>query len=193
MTTQAGSGRPGRSILAGPAGPADPLPWHVDLREGVLVGEVLGVSPPVNSGRWSDLPARTAHALARLRVDVLVAEAGCAYPELDDRDVDPTTEHLWIADGDVPVACLRVVRDAGGVPLVDRACARADLRRLGLTSALVTDLVARFGAGPLHALARPATVPFFLHHGFEVSGAPVHLPGGRQVPMRRHPEAPWRY
>jgi predicted GNAT family N-acyltransferase len=134
----------------------------------------------------------TAHGLARLRVDVLVAEAGCAYPEFDDLDVDPVTEHLWVPDGEVPVACLRVVRDEDGVPRIDRACARPELRRLGLTSALVIDLVARFGAGPLRASAARAVVPFFLQHGFELHGIPFDTPGGLRLPMLRHPEAPWR-
>lgn len=198
MTTQADSAgreRPGREQRAGraaPAGPCDPLPWHVDPREGVLVGEVLGVSPRVRRARWSDLTAEEAHGLARLRVDVLVAEAGLAYSELDERDVDPRTEHLWVPDGDVPVACLRVVRDIDDVPLVDRTGARADVRRLGLTSALITDVVAHHGAGPLRALARPRTVPVFLRHGFEPFGEAVDTPAGRQLPMRRHPEAPWR-
>jgi predicted GNAT family N-acyltransferase len=98
-----------------------------------------------------------------------------------------------VPDGEVPVACLRVVRDPDGVPLVDRACARADLRRLGLTSALVMDLVTRFGAGPLRAAATRPLVPFFLQHGFEVCGLPVESPAGPRVPMLRHPEAPWRY
>jgi ElaA protein len=195
MTTQAGN--PEREHPApargASAGPWDPLPWHVDLRESVLVGEVLGVSPQVCRGRWPQLPAATAHGLARLRVDVLVAEAGCPYPELDDLDVHPGTEHLWVPDGDVPVACLRVVQGADGIPLVDRACARADLRRLGLTSALVVDLVARFGAGPLDASVARATIPFFLQHGFEVVGGPFATPAGPRLPMRRHPESPWRY
>jgi ElaA protein len=159
----------------------------------VLVGEVLGVSPQVCRGRWEELPVVTAHGLVRLRVDVLVVEAGCAYPEFDDLDVATGTEHLWVPDGEVPVACLRVVRDPDGVPLVDRACARADLRRLGLTSALVIDLVTRFGAGPLRATAPRPLVPFFLQHGFEVFGLPVEAPGGPRLPMVRRPEAPWRY
>jgi ElaA protein len=157
------------------------------------VGEVLGVSPQVCRGRWSDLSAAEAHGLARLRVDVLVAEAGRAYSELDEFDLAPTTEHLWVPDHDLPAACLRVVRDDDGVPLIDRACTRADLRRLGLTNALITDVVARQGAGPLRALARTTTVHLFLQHGFEVCGPSIDARGGPHLPMRRHPEAPWRY
>jgi hypothetical protein len=76
--------------------------------------------------------------------------------------------------------------------VIDRACARADLRRLGLTSALVTDVVARHGAGPLRALARTTTLSFFLQHAFEPAGEPLDTPAGPRLPMYRHPEAPWR-
>jgi ElaA protein len=175
-----------------PAGPCDPLPWHVDLRESVLVGEVLGVTPAVCRARWSQLTALQAHGVARLRVDVLVVEAGTAHAELDEFDVDPRTEHLWVADGEVPVAYLRVVRDTEDVRLLDRVCARADLRRIGLAGALVTDVVARHGAGPLRALAQAEAVPFFLQHGFEPVGEAADTPAGRRLALRRHPESPWR-
>jgi ElaA protein len=141
---------------------------------------------------WARLAATTAHGLARLRLDVLVTEAGHPHPELDDLDLAPETEHLWVPDGEVPAAYLRVVRRDDGVRIVDRACARADLRRLGLTSALLVDVVARFGAGPLRAFAYSETVPFFARQGFEVHGDLIIVNGGPRLPMYRHPDAPWR-
>ena len=173
-------------------GPYDPLPWYADRREGVLMGEVLGVSPSVCRARWSELSAEQAHGLARLRIDVLVAETSHAYRELDDLDLDPGTEHLWVPDGNVPVAYLRVIRDVDAVRIIDRACARADIRQLGLVGALITEVVACHGAGPLRALAQAETVSFFLHHGFEPVGETVDTPAGPRLPMRRHPETPWR-
>ena len=156
------------------------------------MGDVLGISPQVCRAPWARLTPQVAHGLARLRGDVLVVEAGRPRPELDDADLAPTTEHLWVPDGEVPVACLRIVRDAEGVPMIDRACARTDVRRLGLVSALVTDVVARRGSGRVRALALPGTVAFFIRHGFEVSGLPTEASGARVTPMLRHPEVPWR-
>jgi ElaA protein len=171
---------------------AERMTWQIDLREAVLVGAVLGVSPQVCRAAWSQLSPVVAHGLARLRVDVLVTESGRARSELDDADLAGTTEHLWVPDGDVPVACLRIVRDPDGIPVIDRACARTDVRRLGLVSALVTDVIARRGAGRIRALAPPGTVTFFTRHGFEVCGPPVDAAGARVTPMLRHPELPWR-
>jgi ElaA protein len=172
-------------------GVPESLPWPLDLREAVLVGDVLGISPQVCRSAWSRLDPSVAHGLARLRVDVLVTEAGVPRPELDDADLAPATEHLWVPDGETPVACLRMLRDAGGDPLIDRACARPDVRRLGLVSALVTDVVARHGSGRLRALARTGTVTFFARHGFEVSGPSLEWCGALVTPMLRHPESPW--
>jgi ElaA protein len=179
MTTDARTGLP------------ESLPWPLHLREAVLVGDVLGISPQVCRSTWSRLDPWVAHGLARLRVDVLVAEAGIPRAELDDADVAPTTEHLWVPDGETPVACLRVIRGAAGAPVIDRACARPDVRRLGLVSTLVTDVVARHGAGRLRALARTGTVTFFARHGFEVCGPSLEWCGALVTPMVRHPELPW--
>ena len=173
-------------------GAAERPPRVLPVREAVLVGDVLGISPPVCRATWSQLSPLVAHGLARLRVDVLVAEAGRARAELDDDDLAAGTEHLWVPDGDVPVACVRVVRDATGTPVVDRACARADVRRLGLVSALLTDVIARRGAGRLRALALPGSVTFFARHGFEVAGPPTGDVAARVTPMLRYPESPWR-
>jgi ElaA protein len=183
--------RPGGSRRRAPE-LSEALAWFVEDPERVFVGDVIGVTPQICRGRWQDMTARAAHALARLRVDVLVAESGSAHPELDAEDVAPGTEHLWIADGDVAVACLRVVQGEDGARCVDRVCARADVRGLGLASALVNDLVGRHGAGRLRALARPESLRFLLQHGFEVCGPPLALPGGPHTPMIRQPEAPWR-
>jgi ElaA protein len=173
-------------------GPLDPLPWHVDVREGAFVGEDLGVCPQVRRAAWAELDPVTAHRIARLRIQVLVVEPGHLRAELDDLDPEDGTEHLWVPDGQIPVAYLRLVRDPDGVRALDRACSRADVRHLGLVAALVTDVVARHGADPLRARIPASTVPFLLRHGFEVVGSGTNLSDGAQVPMVRAPEVPWR-
>jgi ElaA protein len=156
------------------------------------VGVDTGISPEVCRAAWDELTPAGAHALARLRVDVLVVESGSPHAELDDLDLERRTEHLWIPDGDTVVAYLRVVRDVAGTPVIDRACARPDVRRLGLVTALVTDVIARHGAGEVRADARPGTVTFFARLGFELCSPAASFAGAATMPMRRHPEAPWR-
>jgi ElaA protein len=174
------------------APPSEPLPWESDEDLAVFEGGALGVGPQVCRGRSRDLSPLVALALARLRVDVLVVEAGSAHAELDELDADPATQHFWIEDGGLAVACVRLVTEPDGTRCIDRACSRRDVRGLGLVGALVTDVVARHGGGPLRALGRPSTLPYFLRQGFEISGPTVVAGGERCTPLVRRPEAPWR-
>ena len=56
------------------------------------------------------------YEILRLRVDVFVVEQDCPYPELDGRDLEPTTRLLWSSDDDGRVtATLRVLHDFAAV------------------------------------------------------------------------------
>ena len=58
------------------------------------------------TGRRPDLSAAVLYGLLRLRVDVFVVEQRCAYPELDGRDLEPGTVHLWTGRAEPPApAC----------------------------------------------------------------------------------------
>ena len=60
------------------------------------------MTPALRRARFADLTAAELYGLCRLRVDVFVVEQECPYPELDGRDMEPATEHLWFeADGEV--------------------------------------------------------------------------------------------
>jgi len=43
---------------------------------------------------FNQLNANTLYDILKLRVDVFVVEQACAYPELDDKDRHPETQHL---------------------------------------------------------------------------------------------------
>ena len=76
---------------------------------------------------FGELSARTLHDLLKLRVDVFVVEQECAYPELDGRDTEAGTLHLWLERDGAIAAYLRILADrtAGA----DRAGADGDRRR----------------------------------------------------------------
>ncbi|MEL4295552.1 GNAT family N-acetyltransferase [Shewanella xiamenensis] len=44
--------------------------------------------------KFNQLTANTLYEVLKLRVDVFVVEQACAYPELDDKDRHPETQHL---------------------------------------------------------------------------------------------------
>ena len=58
------------------------------------------MSEPVTVLPFADLTGTQVYGLLKLRSDVFVVEQECPYPEIDGRDTEPATEHLWFdADG----------------------------------------------------------------------------------------------
>ena len=66
--------------------------------------------------RFAELTPFEVYGLCRLRVDVFVVEQECPYPELDGRDVEPATVHLWFESGDGEIAATIRVLDDGATP-----------------------------------------------------------------------------
>ena len=80
--------------------------------------------------RFAELTPFEVYGLCRLRVDVFVVEQECPYPELDGRDLEPTTVHLWFEADGVPVATIRVLREQTGWA-IGRVATAAGWRHLG--------------------------------------------------------------
>jgi ElaA protein len=125
--------------------------------------EFSKVAPVVelHVARFSELDAVTLYAILRLRCDVFVVEQHCAYSDVDGRDPEPGTRHLWLtatdggadepaaavsdrtdktkgpdrADGanTVPriLAYLRILDDPDGAARIGRVCVARDARRAG--------------------------------------------------------------
>jgi ElaA protein len=138
---------------------------------------------------FADLNARTLHDLVRLRVDVFVVEQECAYPELDGRDIEPGTRHLWLARDAEPVAYLRILADPAGVERIGRVLVAKHARGDGLAGRLMTEALAVVGNRPCVLDAQAHLVDFYGRHGFAVTG-PEYLDDGiPHRPMRRESPA----
>ncbi|MEO3776882.1 GNAT family N-acetyltransferase [Micromonospora sp. B11E3] len=138
---------------------------------------------------FAELDARTFHNLLRLRIDVFVVEQACPYPELDGRDVEPGTRHLWLTrDGDV-VAYLRILADPGGVTRIGRVVVAPRARRGGYAGRLMAEALAVVGDRPCVLEAQSHLVAFYARHGFTVSGPEYVEDGIPHTPMRREPAA----
>jgi ElaA protein len=139
----------------------------------------------VRRAGWAQLDPQTLHDLLRLRIDVFVVEQKCPYPELDGRDADPATEHVWVADEQGPAAYLRVLTEPGGGRRIGRVCTRVDARGRGLAGLLVDDVLAG-GPGTVFVLdAQTYVAGFYAARGFDVSGPEFVEDGIPHVPMRR--------
>jgi ElaA protein len=135
--------------------------------------------------RFDELTARELHDLLRLRVDVFVVEQECAYPELDGRDTEPGTEHVWFADDAGPTAYLRVLAEPDGGVRIGRVVTRADVRGSGAAARLVADVLARHDGTPAALEAQSYLVGFYARFGFAPAGPEYVEDGIPHVPMRR--------
>ena len=105
------------------------------------MSDVEPAGPLVSAARLRELTPLQLHGILRLRSDVFVVEQRCAYADIDGRDADPDTHHLWIEeDGDI-VATLRILH--GDVAQIGRIATRADRRGAGLASSLLRAALAR--------------------------------------------------
>ena len=98
---------------------------------------VVDESPyDVRVDAFDDLDARTAYLLWQLRESVFVVEQQCAYQELDGRDLEPGTRHLWVDSPDGPVGYLRLLDD-GDHARIGRVLVVRAHRGRGLSDALM--------------------------------------------------------
>jgi ElaA protein len=136
--------------------------------------------------RFADLDGATLYALLRLRSSVFVVEQGCAYPDLDGRDLEPDTRHFWLADDDGrPLAYLRLLAEADGSVRIGRVCTAAEARRDGLARQLVTAALDLIGSVPSTLDAQKYVADFYAELGFIPAGPEYLEDGIAHLPMRR--------
>jgi len=134
---------------------------------------------------FHELDAATLYALLRLRVDVFVVEQQCAYPELDGRDLQPGTRHLWYERDRVPVAYLRILDHSGPVARIGRVVTAKDSRGLGLANQLMAAALAVIGNIPIALDAQSNVVSLYERYGFRPTGPEFVEDGIAHIPMRR--------
>ena len=139
---------------------------------------------------FAELDAATLYAVLRLRSDVFVVEQDCAYPELDGRDVEPATRHLWLSpDGEPgkPKSYLRLLGEPDGGTRIGRVCTAADARGLGLSKQLMKAALDRASDRSCVLDAQSYLLGFYASFGFVVDGQEYVEDGIPHTPMRRSP------
>ena len=137
----------------------------------------------LRSAAFADLDARTGYLLWQLRESVFVVEQDCAYLELDGRDLEPATRHLWVED-DGPVAYLRVLEDADAVR-IGRVLVAPSHRGRGLAARLMSAALDVVGSRPCRLDAQSYLAQWYTRFGFERCGEEFLEDGIPHVPMRR--------
>jgi ElaA protein len=135
---------------------------------------------------FGELDAPTLYELLRLRVDVFVVEQKCAYPELDGRDTEPDTRHVWLADdGGTPVAYLRILSEPDGTVRIGRVVVAARERGSGLAGRLLAAALEVVGDRPCVLHAQTAATGLYERYGFVAAGPEFLDDGIPHTPMTR--------
>jgi predicted GNAT family N-acyltransferase len=135
---------------------------------------------------FAELTPFEVYALCRLRVDVFVVEQQCPYPELDGRDLEPATVHLWLESGGQVGATIRVLDD-GATRAIGRVATAAGLRGRGLAARLIEEGIVLCDGSPITLGAQAHLESWYERFGFRRSGPGYVEDGIPHVPMRREP------
>jgi ElaA protein len=140
--------------------------------------------PPLRTARFAELTPGELYGILRLRVDVFVVEQACIYPELDGRDTEPTTHHLWSADDDGTVlSTLRVLAN-GEDRAIGRVATAVSARGRGLSALLVQRGIALCEGRTIDINAQAYLEGWYSRFGFQRTG-PDHVEDGiLHLPMR---------
>ena len=141
----------------------------------------------LRTATFRDLDTTSLYAILKLRADVFVVEQQCAYGDLDGRDDEPGTRHLWFTrDGEVR-AYVRILND-GDVERIGRVVTAKTARGAGLAGRLMEEALTIIGNRPSVLDAQAYLVDFYARYGFRPTGPEFLEDGIPHVPMRR--EAP---
>ena len=139
----------------------------------------------VRVASFDQLDPATLYALLRLRVDVFVVEQRSPYPDLDGRDLEPSTRHLWI--GEPPVAYLRLLAEPDGTWRIGRVAVATTARGTGLAGRLMDAALGLVGEHECVLDAQTYLVEFYQRYGFQPAGDEFLDAGVPHIPMRRKP------
>lgn len=144
-------------------------------------------APTVVAKSFSDLTAAELHEILRLRSQVFIVEQECVYNDIDGRDIEPGTRHIWVEDGGRPSAYLRTLADegpAGAIVRVGRVVTRADNRGQGLAAHLLHSVTNETSA-EIVLDAQSHLRDWYARLGFVQDGDGYIEDGIPHIPMRR--------
>ena len=129
------------------------------------------------------------YGVMRLRMQVFVVEQGCAYEDLDGRDLEPDAELLWAADGSRVLSTVRILHDPDGVLRIGRVATDPDARGRGIAAELMRQAIQRCAeidpTAPVVLGAQAHLADWYARFGFAIDGPPYDEDAIPHVPMRR--------
>ena len=133
---------------------------------------------------FAELTPLELYGLLKLRVDVFVVEQTCPYPELDGRDAEPGTVHVWARgeDGEV-LSCIRVLENGEG-RAIGRVATAVPARGRGLSAQLITRGLELCAGRTVDIGAQAYLEGWYGRFGFVRSGPDYLEDGIPHLPMR---------
>ena len=139
--------------------------------------------PAVRTARFAELSPAELYGVLRLRVDVFVVEQTCPYPELDGRDTEPGTLHLWVPGEDGTVLATIRVLENGADRAIGRVATAAAARGQGLSALLVRQGIELCGGRRVDIGAQAYLADWYARFGFRRSGPGYVEDGIPHLPM----------
>jgi ElaA protein len=141
-------------------------------------------APVLREARFAELTPAELYGILRLRVDVFVVEQACPYPELDGRDAEPGTVHLWYADDEgATLATIRVLEN-GDDRAIGRVATAEGARGRGLSAELVRRGIELCEGRTIDIGAQAYLESWYERFGFRRSGPDYDEDGILHLPMR---------
>nr|WP_218848909.1 GNAT family N-acetyltransferase [Nocardioides perillae] len=119
-----------------------------------------------------------------MRQDVFVVEQECPYPDLDGRDLEPSTRHLLLERDGGLVGYARVL-DEGDHARVGRVLLDRSARGQGLADLLLRTALEGLEQREVRLDAQSPLADWYAGFGFEVTGPEFLEDGIGHLPMRR--------
>lgn len=137
----------------------------------------------VRVASFRDLDTTTLYAILKLRADVFVVEQKCAYGDLDGRDTEPGTRHVWLSRGDEILAYLRILDD-GDAERIGRVVVAPAARGSGYAARLMDEALTVIGSRTSVLEAQAYLVHFYGKYGYQQTGPEYLEDGIPHIPMR---------
>jgi ElaA protein len=145
-------------------------------------------APVLREARFAELTPTELYGILRLRVDVFVVEQACPYPELDGRDAEPGTVHLWFKQADGAVLATIRVLENGEDRAIGRVATARSVRGRGLSAELVRRGIELCAGRPIDIGAQAYLESWYERFGFRRSGPDYVEDGIPHLPMRLSPD-----
>lgn len=140
--------------------------------------------PEVHASHLDELSPGTLLGILAVRQNVFVVEQNCVYQDIDARDSESQTLHLWIEDdhGRV-VSTMRLLSEGESGHRIGRVATLAEARGRGYSGALLRRAIELSGP-PIMLSAQAYLVDWYARFGFEICGDRWIEDGIEHAPMR---------